>query len=179
MLLSCWLFGLRFVSLIVLTLGAEAGQDQGGAEPLAAFEKEIVDHPLEALAIARRAAGVFGKEETRLYRLAAQQQEKILPSLGLGQVTELAEVLEKKLVDPQTSWQVRIAWLQQRGLGLSPSEVHQLLGSPRSFSLQMLYRRQIEKWVYDQPGRLWLTFIYTNAHTGRLQHVRSASSAER
>ncbi len=88
MFLSCWLFGLRFVSLVVLTLGAEAGQDQGGADPRAAFEKEMVDHPLEALTIARRAVGVLGKEETRLYRLAARQQEKILPSLGLGQVTE-------------------------------------------------------------------------------------------
>jgi len=175
MLFPCWFIGI--VSLVVL--GGRSGQDQGGAEQLATFEKEIVDHPLEALAIARRSAGVLGKEETRLYRLAAQQQEKVMPSLGLGQVTELAEVLEKKLVDPQTSWQVRVAWLQQRGLGLSSPEVRQLLGSPRSFSLQMLYRRQIEKLVYDQPGRLWLTFIYTNGHAGRLQHVRSASSAER
>jgi hypothetical protein len=172
MLFSCW-----FVGIISLVVPEERpSQSQVGAEPLASFEREIMDHPAEGLATARRAVGVLGKEENRLYRLAAKQQEKILLSLGLGQVTELAEVLEKKLDDPQASRRVRIGWLEQRGLGLSPPEVRRLLGSPRHFAVQILYRRQIERWSYDQPATLWLTFICTDGQTVRLQHVHSLSS---
>jgi hypothetical protein len=149
-------------------------QDQVGKEQLAAFEKEIKEHPGEALAIARRAVGILGSDEKKLYSLAAQEQQKILPSLGLAQLIELAEVLEKKLDDAQGGRRVRTDWLQQRGLGLSPPEVRQLLGPPQRIAYQLIYRQQIEQWAYDGSPKIWAVFIYTDNHVQRLQRVLSA-----
>jgi len=170
MLWLCFI-GLRIVPLVVLNLGA--GQGQVADETLAAYEKEMAQHPQEALAIARRAVRTFGKEEKRLYVLAVQLQEKNLPFLGLGQVAELAEVEEKKLEDLPASNRIRVSWLQQRGLGLSTQEVRQLLGSPAHVSSQILYRRQIEQWSYDLPASLSLTFLWTKGQMPHLQTVHS------
>jgi hypothetical protein len=161
-----------FVAIISL-IGVQAGTDEK-SDRLAAIEKEIKEHPGEALAIARRAVGVLGSDEKKLYSLAAQEQQKILASLGLGQVTELAEVLEKKLDDPQGGRRVRIARLQQRGLGLSPPEVRQLLGPPQRIAYQLIYRQQIEQWAYEGSLKIWAIFIYTDSHVQRLQKVVSA-----
>jgi len=161
-----------FVAIISL-LGVQAGPDEK-SERLTAFEKEMKDRPGEALAIARRAVGVLGSDEKRLYGLAVQEQQKILPTLGLAQVTELAEVLEKKLDDPQGGRRIRIVWLQQRGRGLSPSEVRLLLGPPQRIAYQLIYRQQIEQWAYEASPKLWAVFIYTDNHVQRLQKVHSA-----
>jgi hypothetical protein len=165
--------GLRIFPLIAICLGAEATQGQVAAETLAAYEKEMAQHPQEALAIARRAVKMFVKEEKRLYALAVQLQEKNLPFLGLGQVTELAETMEKKLEDRAASNRIRVSWLQQRGLGLNTQEVRQLLGSPAHVSSQILYRRQIEQWSYDLPASLSLIFLCTKGQIPHLQTVHS------
>ncbi|SRR6266849_38873 len=172
MLWSCFI-GLRIVPLVVLNLGAGPAQGPVAAETLAAYEKEMAEHPQEALAIARRAVRTFGKDEKRLYALAVQLQEKNLPFLGLGQVTELAETVEKKLEDRAASNRIRVFWLQQRGLGLSTQEVRQLLCPSPHASSQILYRRQIEQWSYDLPASLSLIFLCTKGQIPHLQTVHS------
>ncbi len=173
MLWPCWFIGLRIVSFVVLSLGAGPGQGPVADETLAAYEKEMAEHPREALAIARRAVRAFGKDEKRLYALAVQLQEKNLPFLGLGQVTELAETVEKKLEDRAVSNRIRVSWLQQRGLGLSTQEVRQLLGPPAHVSSQILFRSQIEQWSYDLPASLSLIFLCTKGQIPHLQTVHS------
>ena len=168
-----WFIGLRIVPLVVLNLEAGPGQGQVADEALAAYEKEMAEHPQEALVIARRAVRAFGKDEKRLYALAVQLQEKNLPFLGLGQVAELAEVAEKKLEDRAANNRIRASWLQQRGLGLSTQEVRQLLGPPEHVSSQILYRRQIEQWSYDLPASLSLIFLCTKGQMPHLQTVHS------
>ena len=172
MLWPCWFIGLRIVPLVVLNLGVGPGQGQVADEALAAYEKEMAEHPQEALVIARRAVRAFGKDEKRLYALAVQLQEKNLPFLGLGQVTELAETVEK-LEDRAASNRIRVSWLQQRGRGLNTQEVRQLLGPPSHVSSQILYRRQIEQWSYDLPASLSLTFLCTKGQIPHLQTVHS------
>jgi len=41
-----------------------------------------------------------------------------------------------------------------RGLrrGMTPAEVRQLLGTPTSISRQILFRRHLEQWLYDDPA---------------------------
>jgi len=157
----------------MLNLGAGPEETQASAEQLSAYEKEMADHPLEALTIARRASSVLGKDEKQLYQSAAEQQEKNLALLGLGQIIELAEVLQKKLDDPQSSRRVRVSWLEQRGMGLTPEQVRQLLGPPQQVTSEILYRRQIDQWVYNQPTALWINFSYTNGHMARVRSVHS------
>jgi hypothetical protein len=175
-MLSLWIVGLRIGLLAVLNLGTGSGQNQAGPEQLAAFEKEIGERPLEGLSIARRASSLFGKDERRLYKLAADQQEKNLALLGVGQIAELAEVFEKKLDDFQGGRRIRIAWLEQRGIGLTQEQVHQLLGSPQRVTSEILYRRQIDQWVYHEPAMLWIIFSYTKGQVVRVQAMHSASS---
>ena len=169
----CWFIGLRIFPLVAFCLAAEAAQGPVADETLAAYEKEMAEHPQEALVIARRAVRTFEKDEKRLYTLAVQLQEKNLPFLGLGQVAELADVAEKKLEDRAASNRIRVSWLQQRGLGLSTQEVRQLLGSPTQVSSQILYRRQIEQWSYDLPTPLSIIFLCTKGQTPHLQNVHS------
>ncbi len=141
---------------------------------LAAFEKEMVDRPGEALSIARRAATIYVNDEKQLYALAVKHQEKHLAELSLAQAIELAETFEKKLDDPQSGRGVRISWLLSRGPGLHPDEVRCLLGSPLKISFQIVYRRQLEQWTYEQPAPAWLTFSCTKGQVPRLQTVQSA-----
>jgi hypothetical protein len=142
---------------------------------VAAYEKEMADHPTEALSIARRAAAVFANEEKNLYWLAVKLQEKHLNELSLVQAIELAETFEKKLEDTQAGRVVRINWLTSKGIGASMDEVRQLLGIPLRISFQIVYRRQFEQWTYEQPVPAHLTFSCTKGQTPRLQNVHSGN----
>jgi len=140
----------------------------------AAFEKEMAERPREALSIARRAAIGFAGDEKQLYAWAVNLQEKYLAELSLAQALELAEAFENKLEDPQSGRRVRIDWLIARAPGASQAEVRRLLGSPQRNSFQIVYRRQVEQWIYDQPVPAWLTFSCTKGQIYRLQTVQSA-----
>jgi len=148
----------------------EFGQE---GKELAAYEKEIVEHPLEAISIARRGSALFAGQEKHLFELAARQQEKKLAELSLAQAFELAEVIEKKLQGPAEANHVRSSWLALRGLGLSQEDVRRFLGLPQKISSQILYCRQLELWSYEHPAGVWLTFICTKNHTPTLHSVRS------
>ena len=174
MLWCYWLAGLSILPSVPLGGLAQTDQKQAEAEPLAVIRKEMAEHPLDALAIARRATQNFKQEEKHFYALAAQLQEKNLHQLSFGQVLELVDVVESKLQDLPTSMRIRVSWLQQRGNNLLPQEVRQILGSPRHVSSQILFRRQIEQWNYDLPISVSLTFSCTEGHDIRLQAVHSA-----
>jgi hypothetical protein len=128
------------------------------------------------MSIARRAATVLESDEKQLYSWAAKRQEKILPELSLAQAVELAEVFEKKLEDGQAGRRVRINWLTGHAPGLTQDEVRRLLGSPQKQTFQIVYRRQLEQWIYQQPAPVWLTFSCTKGQIPRLQTVQSAIS---
>ena len=135
---------------------------------LAAFEKEMAERPLEAVGIARRASAL----------LAVKEQEKHLPELSLAQAIELADVSEKKLLNPAMANHIRQTWLAAHGFGLSPEDVRRLVGLPQRISFQVLYGRQVEQWTYERPNQLWLTFTCTKDHTPVLQNVRSSSAKQ-
>jgi len=151
-----------------LSAPRELGQEK---KELAAFEKEMAERPQEALSIARRAAATFADAEKMLYSSAVKEQEKHLAELNLSQVLDLAEAFEKKLVDHHAGRRIRINWLTARALGLTQDEVRRLLGLPQKSSFQIVYRRQIEQWVYDQPVPAWLTFSCSKGQIPRLQSV--------
>jgi hypothetical protein len=159
-----------FGILILACLSPQQGPQSPALSPLAAYEKEMQEHPLDALIIARRAAKTLGEEDKRLNALAVQLQEKNLPQLGFRQVIQLAQVMEKKLEDPSAAKRTRISWLRQRGLGLSELEVRELLGPPAHLSYQVLFRGQIEQWTYDSPA-LVIQFLSTKGNISRLQTV--------
>jgi hypothetical protein len=160
-----------FGILALVSLSPQQGPQPPALNPQAAFEKEMREHPSDALVIARRAAKTFGEEDKRLNALAVQLQEKNLPQLGFRQVIELAEVMEKKLEDPLAAKRTRISWLRQRGLGLSESEVRELVGPPAHVSYQFLFRSQVEQWKYDSPAALVLQFLSPKGNISRLQTV--------
>ncbi len=141
---------------------------------LAVYEKEMAERPLEAMSIARRATVPFPDDEKQLFKLAANQLEKRLSELSLAQALELAEVLEKKLEDSQAGRRIRFNWIQARSPGLSQEEVRRLLGSPQRNSFQVVYFRQIEQWIYDQPVPAKLTFSCTKGQSPRLDVVHSS-----
>jgi len=173
MLSGNWLAGLRILILVAMTWQAGPQQEQAPIEPLAVYEKEMEEHPLDALVIARRAGKMFRKDEKRLKALAAQLLEKSLHQLGFGQVMELVEVVDKDLEDSSAANRIRVSWLRERGFGLSALEVRRLLGPPPRVSSQLLYRGQIEQWGYDRPTAVVLIFFCTKGHTPSLQIVHS------
>jgi hypothetical protein len=160
-----------FGILALAGLSPQQGPQPPALNPLAAYEKEMQEHPLDALIIARHAAKTFGQEDKRLNALAVQLQERNLPQLGFRQVIELAEVMEKKLEDPSAAKRIRISWLRQRGIGLSELEVRELLGPPAHVSYQVLFRCQVEQWTYVGPATLVLQFLSTKGNISRLQTV--------
>ncbi len=141
---------------------------------LGSYEKEMAERPQEAMSIARRAATVLTGDEKQLFSWAAKRQEKILAELSLAQAIELAEVFEKKLEDAQAGRHVRITWLTSHVTGLTPDDVRRLLGLPQKQTFQIVYRRQLEQWVYEQPSAVWLTFSCTKGHVHRLQAVQTS-----
>lgn len=42
--------------------------------------------------------------------------------------------------------------------GMTPEQVHQLVGSPKHIARQILYHRYREEWVYDTPVTVRITF---------------------
>lgn len=158
----------------ILCLNLRVGAVAQEKKELVTFEKEMIEHPLEALSVARRGASAFANDEKELYALAGKHQVKHLNELSLAQAIDLAETFEKKLEDPQSGRGVRINWLSSRGIGLSPDEVRRLLGPPLKISFQFVYRRQLEQWTYEQPAPAWLSFTCTKGQVPRLQTVQIA-----
>jgi hypothetical protein len=152
-----------------------AGISQGLAEddPLGTYKKEMKERPLEAFSIARQAAKAFPGEEKHLLQTAADQLLIHLDELNYSQIMELAKVLETKLGDPRAARKARFSWLKLRGMGLSQEEVRQLLGPPKRTAVQILYRRQLEQWLYEQPNSIWLIFISSKGQISRLQTVHA------
>lgn len=42
--------------------------------------------------------------------------------------------------------------------GMTPEQVHQLVGAPKHITRQLFYHRYREQWLYDTPGPFRLTF---------------------
>jgi hypothetical protein len=42
--------------------------------------------------------------------------------------------------------------------GMTPTEVRQLLGPPARVARQILFRRHLEQWIYDQPETIRVEF---------------------
>jgi hypothetical protein len=183
-LVGCWKIGVGivkslrhviliwFLAALCLDLNARwsSAQEKKG---LAALEKDMAERPQEAVSIARRASASFADDEKQLYSWAVKRQEKILVELSLAQGIELAEVFEKKLDDAQAGRRVRLNWIKDHAPGLTPDEVRRLLGSPQRNSFQIVYRRQVEQWIYEQPVPISLTFSCTKGQIPRLQAVHS------
>ena len=169
---------IRFFKLIILIAAFCLSVTSRGIsqekKDLTAIEKEMAERPREAISIARRAATAFPDEEKQLYTWAVNHQEKYLAELSLAQALDLAEAWEKKLEDSQAGRRVRINWLMARAPGASQDEVRRMLGSPQRNSFQIVYCRQVEQWIYEQPVPAWLTFTCTKGQIPRLQTVQSA-----
>ena len=55
-------------------------------------------------------------------------------------------------------------------IGMTEDEVRRLLGPPRRFGRQILFRRYLEQWTYDRPVPLWIEF---NAIQGQELQVQT------
>jgi hypothetical protein len=56
--------------------------------------------------------------------------------------------------------------------GTSAGEVRKLLGSPKRMARQLLYRRAIEQWHYDEPAKMLINFEHTKGQEARVLSVR-------
>jgi hypothetical protein len=43
-------------------------------------------------------------------------------------------------------------------IGMSPAEVRKLVGPPTHVARQILYRRYLEQWIYDDDPATWIEF---------------------
>jgi hypothetical protein len=48
--------------------------------------------------------------------------------------------------------------LRQVRAGMTPKEVRNLVGRPARIARQILYRRYLEQWSYDNPRLVWIEF---------------------
>jgi hypothetical protein len=55
--------------------------------------------------------------------------------------------------------------------GMTPNEVKKLLGEPAYVSRQILHRRHIETWIYDQANLEFVEFEYVRGEEPRLLNV--------
>ncbi len=62
--------------------------------------------------------------------------------------------------------------------GLTPHEVRALLGPPKRISYQILYRRCIIQWAYDNPGPCWIDFNCLKGQEPYVLTVQSSPSAK-
>jgi hypothetical protein len=229
-------------------------------KPPRTVEKEMADRPLEAFAIARRAADKVGDRPEavqQLFAAAARVQEQHLNQLNEEQVAELANVHTQTLGDARAAERVKRRWLNQRREGLGPAdgpgrvalarlswrwlhdrtlsgqlcqdalrvapeqtdavrmlkdelhyrrteggwlpreevqpadrrrnlerlhagmgaeEVRKLLGDPSRIARQILYRRYVEQWTYEDPAGLW---IELNCLKGEEARVLAVHAPER
>jgi hypothetical protein len=166
-----------FLGALLLSTGVSlwaSPEDQGTIQ---AVEKEMAERPQEALAIARRAGFVSAEDRKRLFGLAARYQEKELKSLNEAQTVELAKVVENTLGDPKASLRIRLDWLKFRGM--TEEEVLRLLGPPKRVSWQILYRHQIEQWLYDEPAAVRIDFDCVKGLDPKLLSVHSLGGKNR
>jgi hypothetical protein len=63
-------------------------------------------------------------------------------------------LVAREQLDPPT----RIRNIKQVRAGMTADEVRTLLGRPSRTARQILYRRYLEQWQYDEPDGLWVEF---------------------
>jgi hypothetical protein len=73
----------------------------------------------------------------------------VLAALAVGLAGE-----EPRVVSGD-EWKKKAATLRP---GMTPTEVRDLLGLPRRTARQLLYKRYLEQWLYEEPMRLRLDF---------------------
>jgi hypothetical protein len=146
---------------------------------LQAVEKEMAEKPEDALAIARRVADQFAdaNDRKRFLASAARLQKSQLKNLTEVQAADLAKTFETDLSDGQAALQVRLSWLKQRAK--TQEEVRRLLGPPGRISWQVLYRHQIEQWIYEDPAPLRINFDCAKGLEPQLVNVHSLKSTDR
>jgi hypothetical protein len=59
--------------------------------------------------------------------------------------------------------------------GTSAGEVRRLLGPPKRTARQLLYRRAIEQWRYEEPARMLIDFEHTKGQDARVLSVRKTT----
>ncbi len=69
--------------------------------------------------------------------------------------------------------------LKQVHVGLTADEVRTLLGPPDHSARQILYRRQIEQWQYDDLPGLWIEYDCLKGRDPRVRAVHAPGMAER
>ena len=62
---------------------------------------------------------------------------------------------------------------------LGPGEVRQLLGTPTRIARQMVYRRHVEQWVYDDPLPLCVVWQASRGHDVRILTVHPLTRKNR
>jgi hypothetical protein len=150
-----------------------------GESSLQAIEKDMAGRPQEALIIARRAADQLAdaNDRKRLFTIAARYQESQLKNLSEPQIVDLVKVFETELEDTKAARRVRLAWLSQKAM--TQDEVRRIVGQPSRISWQVLYRHQIEQWVYEDPISLRIDFDCVKGLDARLLGVHSVNSKKR
>jgi hypothetical protein len=83
-------------------------------------------------------------------------------------------LLAREQLDPPT----RIRIIKQVRAGMTADEVRALLGQPSRLARQVLYRRYLEQWQYDELGGLWVEFDCLKGQEPRVRTVHEAPAAK-
>jgi hypothetical protein len=112
-----------------------------------------------------------------------QEALRVAPELAAA-ARMLREDLNYRLTE--TGWQPRehIQPLDRAGNvrrvrpGMTPAEVRRLLGPPDRIARQILYRRYLEQWIYDDPPALRIVFDCLKGQEPHVQTVHAPTDSK-
>lgn len=138
-------------------------------------------------AVNSQPAQLTAEELALRLKMAGNDPAKLLALVALShpeQAKEIRQTVHKLLVELSAdSSPAERQKLTGQMTGLiatvlhTPDEVLEVLGTKRKISRQLLHRRYLEQWVYEQPLPLVVTFEFRKGQPPRLFSIHSEKSA--
>jgi hypothetical protein len=152
-------FGL-FVVLVLFVVPTTIARSEPptklSREELAARQQKADNNPVQLLKLCLLA-------DDRAAQELRTQVRKLLVDIAVGDRAEIARTIAAVLVD----------------IAPTPDETLQILGAPHQVSRQVVYRRCVEQWHYEQPLPLCLVWSIPRGENPHLHNVRSISEEKR
>jgi hypothetical protein len=150
------LFGVLVLFVVPTTIARSEPPTKLSREELAVRQQKADNNPVLLLKLCVLADAQAAQE-------LRTQVRKLLANIAVGDRAEIGPMMAAILMD----------------IAPTPDEMLQILGEPHQVSRQVVYRRCLEQWHYEQPVPLCVVWSIPRGENSHLHSVHSISEEKR